>query len=157
MKKAIALLLCVVFMTEAGLWAGIGSDKAVYIGGTANLVKDKEAVLDISDEKVVSFTGWKVPYEKVTALSYGQHAGRRVGATVALGVTTLGIGALPVLFSKKRRHYLTIEYLDEAGKQQAAIFEVGKDAVRTTMKTLEVRTGKKVEFEDEEAKKTGNK
>lgn len=157
MKRSISLLLCVLFLLEAGLWAGIGGDKAVYVGGTATIVKDKEAVLNVSDEKVVAYTDWKVPYEKITALSYGQHAGRRVGATVALGVTTLGIGALPVLFSKKRRHYLTIEYLDDAGKQQAAIFEVGKDAVRTTLKTLEVRTGKKVEYEDEEARKTGNK
>lgn len=69
----------------------------------------------------------------------------------------MGIGALPILFSKKRRHYLTIEYQDEQGHAQAAIFEVGKDAIRTVLKTLEVRSGKQVEYEDEDARKAGNK
>lgn len=36
------------------------------------------------------------------------------------------IGALPVLFSKKRRHYLTLYYTDDAGKRQAAILEVAR-------------------------------
>jgi len=129
----------------------------MYIGGTAPLKQGAEAVLNTADENAVGFTDWKVPYKSVTGLSYGQHAGRRVGATVALGVTTLGIGALPMLFSKKRRHYLTIEYTDDAGKPQAAIFEVGKNAVRTALKTLEVRTGKKIEYEDDDARKAGNK
>ena len=61
------------------------------------------------------------------------------------------------MFSKKRRHYLTIEYTDQGGAAQAAIFELGKDAIRTTLKTIEVRSGKKVEYEDEEARKSGNK
>jgi hypothetical protein len=139
------------------LIAGVASDKAVYVGGTTSLKQGTESALSTADEKVVSFAEWKLPYDKITALSYGQHAGRRVGATIALGVTTLGIGALPVLFSKKRRHYLTLEYQDETGKQQAAIFEVGKDAVRTALKTLEVRSGKKIQYEDEEARKSGNK
>ncbi len=156
MKRPICLFLVLLFAIQP-LIAGVSSDKAKYVGGTATIKQGVENNLDASDEKVLAFGDWKLPFEKVTALAYGQHAGRRVGATVALGVTTLGIGALPVLFSKKRRHYLTIEYMDEAGKQQAAIFEVGKDSIRTVLKVLEVRTGKKVEYEDEEAKKAGSK
>lgn len=156
MRRILCVLLIAVFAVGP-LMAGVAADKAKYVGGTANIKQGTEKTLDASDEKFVSFADWKIPYEKITALSYGQHAGRRVGATVALGVTTLGLGALPVLFSKKRRHYLTIEYTDEAGKAQAAIFEVGKDSIRTVMKTLEVRSGKKIEYEDEEAKKSGNK
>jgi hypothetical protein len=59
------------------------------------------------------------------------------------------------LFSKKRNHYLTITYKDPAGKEQAAVFEPGKDVVRTTLKILEVRSGKQVEFQDDEARKSG--
>jgi hypothetical protein len=157
MRKVISVFFVLVFALEFPLMAGVASDKSVYVGGTATIKAGIESVLNLSDDKIVSFTDWKVPYDKITALSYGQHAGRRVGATVALGVTTLGVGALPMLLSKKRRHYLTIEYTDDGGKSQAAIFEVGKDAIRTDLKTLEVRSGKKVEYEDEEARKSGNK
>jgi hypothetical protein len=155
-RKSLAAVLAALLFSQFA-FAGVGADKAKYVGGTSTIAKDKEAEINVSDEKVMTFADWKVPYDKVTAISYGQHAGRRVGTTVALGVTTLGVGALPVLFSKKRRHYLTLEYTDEAGKAQAAIWEVGKDSIRTVLKTLEVRTGKKVEYEDEEAKKSGNK
>jgi hypothetical protein len=82
---------------------------------------------------------------------------RALGATIALGVTTMGIGALPILFSKKRRHYLTINFKGDEGKDQAAIFELGKDTTRTLLATLAARTGKTVEYEDDEARKSENK
>jgi hypothetical protein len=134
----------------------------MYIGGTVTtLQKEAEGKMSTDDPATLKFDSskgsWSVPYDKVTSLEYGQHAGRRVGTTVALGVTTLGIGALPVLFSKKRRHYLTIEYVDDQNKNQAGVFEVGKDAIRTLLASLEARTGKKVEYEDEEARKSGSK
>ena len=162
MKQVLASLLAVVFALEAPLWAGLGSDKAMYVGGTTTAIPQKsEGRFSTDDTKVASFNWgkgeWKVPYEKVTSLAYGQHAGRRVGATIAWGVTTFGIMALPMLLSKKRRHYVTLEYTDDSGASQAAIFELGKDAIRTTLKSLEVRTGKKVEYEGDEARKAGNK
>lgn len=162
LRRALSLLLVLCFAFPPTLFAGLGSDKSQYVGGTVSAIPQNiEGKINADDPKIAVFRwdkgDWKVPYDKVTALSYGQHAGRRVGSTIALGVTTLGIGALPMLFSKKRRHYLTIEYTDEAGTGQVAIFEVGKDAVRVLLKTMEVRTGKKIEYEDEEARKAGNK
>jgi methenyltetrahydromethanopterin cyclohydrolase len=162
MKRATSLLLILLFAMPVSVFAGIGSHSSLYVGGTVSSIpKGADGKLLVDDPAVPSFQAkkadWKIPYDKITALSYGQHAGRRVGTTVALGVTTLGVGALPILFSKKRRHYLTIEYTDQSGTAQAAIFELGKDAIRTTMKTIEVRSGKKVQYEDEEARKSGNK
>jgi hypothetical protein len=55
-----------------------------------------------------------------------------------------------------RHHYLAVEYNDNNAKAQAAIFEVGKESIRTVLKTLEIRSGKKVQYEDKEAEKTGN-
>ena len=109
-------------------------------------------MLDVSDEKDVKFDAWQTPYDKITALDYGQHVGRHWGFA-ALGV----YGVLPILLAKKRHHYLTVEYNDNNGKAQAAIFEVGKESIRTVLKTLEIRSGKKVQYEDKEAEKTGNK
>ncbi len=144
----------------------VPTQSAKYVGGTVSTIPPgATGALDVSDEKELSFKWkkdgeWRVPYEKITSVEYGQHAGRRVGATVATAVATVplfGIPALPILFSKKRRHYVTIDLLDERGKPQAAIFNVGKKAILVTLKTLEVRTGKKVQYEDEEARRAGNK
>jgi len=159
--KSVSLLLVLCIFADLGAFAGIPADKSVYIGGTSSIQKNAQGVLSTEDAKTLKFSApgsaWEVEYGKISSLSYGQHAGRRVGATVALGVTTLGIGALPMLFSKKRRHYLTIEYTDANNTAQAAVFEVGKNAIRTLLTTLEVRSGKKVEYEDDEARKAGNK
>lgn len=59
-----------------------------------------------------------------------------------------------LLFSKKRKHYLTVGYKDGDGKEQVAVFELGKDIVRTTLAVVETRSGKKIEYQDEEAKKS---
>jgi hypothetical protein len=88
-----------------------------------------------------------IPYAAITDLEYGQKAGRRVG--VAIMVSPLA------LFSKKRKHYLTLGYKDANGKDQAAVFELGKDIVRTTLKIIETRSGKEIQYQDEEARKSG--
>lgn len=59
------------------------------------------------------------------------------------------------LFSKKRKHYFTMSYNDAAGKEQAAVFELGKDIVRTTLEIVETRSGKDITYQDEEARKAG--
>ena len=56
---------------------------------------------------------------------------------------------------KKRKHFLTVGWKDEQDKQHAAVFEVGKGIVRTTIVTLEARTGRRVEYEDDEVRKSG--
>jgi hypothetical protein len=160
MRKLVCLIL--IFSLTIPAFAGLGSNKSMYVGGTTeSLKKGVEGKIITDDEKTMVFDyksgKLQIPYEKIQGLAYGQHAGRRVGATVAWGVTTLGIMALPILFSKKRKHYLTLEYTDENGKNQAAVFEIGKEAVRWTLKALEVRTGKKIEYEDDEARKAGSK
>ena len=67
----------------------------------------------------------------------------------------LGPIGLLTLFSKKRKHYLTIGFKGEDGKDQVAVIELGKDIVRSTIPIVETRSGKKVEYQDEEAKKAG--
>src|SRR5689334_9047923 len=97
-------------------FAGLGSDKTKYIGGTVSALKEGcEGKASAKDEKVFIFTtddkeGGKVeiPYDKVDSLEYGQKAGRRVG--VAFVVNPIFI------FSKKRRHFLTLGYTDADGK-----------------------------------------
>ena|SRR5690349_10209619 len=152
MKRTIAITLCFFLMMESFAWAGLGSDKALYVGGTVTSVKDgTEGTASTKDDKVFVFDyqGGKlqVPYERINDLEYGQKAGRRLG--VAIAITWMA------LFSKKRRHFLTVGYTDENEKQQAAVFELGKNTVRVTLASLEARTGKKIDYEDDEARKGG--
>jgi len=84
-------------------------------------------------------------------LEYGQKAGRRIGAAIGYSVVA-GPAGLLALLSKKRRHYLTVGYTNDEGKPQVAVFEVGKDIVRTTLAILEARSGKKITYQSEDAR-----
>ena len=59
------------------------------------------------------------------------------------------------LLSKKRQHFLTVGYSDDENRQQAMIFKVGKDDIRATLVSLEARTGRRIEYQDAEARKAG--
>jgi hypothetical protein len=152
MKRLVGLFLTCLLLTNSAAWASVGSHNAQFIGGTiASIKPGDEGSMSTSDEKVLVFTykdgKLEIPYDQVNDLEYGQKAGRRLG--LALVVSPW------LLLSKKRKHFLTIGYTDAAGKQQAGVFELGKDVVRTTIVSLEARTGKKIEFEDDEARKSG--
>ncbi|MBK7929406.1 MAG: hypothetical protein IPJ98_18575 [Bryobacterales bacterium] len=88
-----------------------------------------------------------VPYERINLLEYGQKVDRRYVAAVLLSPL--------FLLSKSRRHFLTLGYVDERGDQQALVFQVEKGDVRVVLSSLEARTGVKVTFQDEEARKAG--
>ena len=166
MKKitALSLIICLFLSTTA--LAGLGGKKAAYQGGST---KDKdfpgakdavEGILNTTDEKDLKFEYalnkvnkvYSIPYKEIIDIEYGQKAGRRVGAAIATAILLSPVG-LFLLFSKKRKHFVTIGYKDGDGKEQVAIFELGKDIVRTTLPILEARSGKKIEYQDEEAKK----
>ncbi|MGE0042399.1 MAG: hypothetical protein AB7H88_08205 [Vicinamibacterales bacterium] len=133
----------------------VGSKKAEYVGGTLSGLGERvEGVFDTRDENALVFTPDKkkgepvsIPYASITGLEYGQKAGRRVA--VALLVTPWA------LFSKKRKHFLTISFTDAAGKEQAAVFEIGKSIIRTSLTVVETRSGKPIEYQDDEARKAG--
>jgi hypothetical protein len=137
--------------TSPALLAGVPSKKAVYRGGTLPLPKPPaQGEVSVTDTQEFVFRHrsgeLRVPYDAVNSLEYGQKAGRRLGLSIALSPL--------FLLSKKRRHYLTLGFLDGASSQQAMMFELGKDIVRTTLVGLEAHTGLRVEFEDEEARRS---
>jgi hypothetical protein len=151
-KKIFSIAVLLAFMLETVAWAGVGSDKAMYVGGTLNQVKEStEGKVSAKDPSVFTFNykhgAVSIPYDHVNDLEYGQKAGRRLG--LAIVVNPL------LLLSKKRQHFLTVGYQDGDDKQQVAVFELGKDVVRVTLATLEARTGRKIEYEDEEARNSG--
>lgn len=150
MNRIVAALLCLVLVTPA--FAGLGSNKTAYIGGTVAAIKaGTEGSSSTDNDKVYTFayggSKLEIPYDRVDSLEYGQKAGRRVGLALTISPW--------LLLSKKRKHFLTISWKDEQDKQQAAVFELGKDVVRVQLATVEARTGKKIEYQDDEARKSG--
>ncbi len=167
MKELTSVCLILALLIPSFAMAGIGSKNAAYQGGTT---KDKyfpgakkavEGYLLDNDETQFKFEYdlnkkrqvFTIPYKDFIDIEYGQKAGRRVGASIATAILISPVG-LFMLFSKKRKHFITIGYTQD-GKEQVAVFELGKDLIRTTLPILEARSGKRIIYQDEEAKKSG--
>jgi hypothetical protein len=88
-----------------------------------------------------------VAYRKINTVEYGQNVSRRYAAAVLISPV--------LLLSKSRRHFVTLGYVDEEGKQQALILRVEKGDIRSVLAGLEARTGRRVEYQDGEARKAG--
>ena len=123
-----------------------------YVGGTRAEIKSAErGNLEAIDEQYLVFyarrSAIRIPYERINLIEYGQKVDRRYMMAVLIS---------PVLaLSKKRQHFLTVGYQDENGREQALVFRVDKEHIRAMLASLEARTGRKVQFQDEEARKAG--
>lgn len=154
MRIALLTLFLLVWalVMAGGLHAETRGVDVEYVGGTLVSLGDRaDGMLKVAGEDSFVFrarkTEVRVPYTKVNLLEYGQKVDRRYAMAVLLS---------PVfLLSKKRRHFLTVGYEDEGGRQQALVFKVGKGDVRAVLVSLEARTGLKVQFQDGEARKAG--
>jgi hypothetical protein len=126
--------------------------RAEYLGGTAaTLDSGNTGSIDVFDDRYFAFYAKKgevrVRYDRINLIEYGQKVDRRLAMAVIIS---------PVfLLSKKRQHFLTVGYTDESGTQQALVFRVDKNGIRPTLVSLEARTGLKVQYQDEEARKAG--
>lgn len=151
-KRGVALSLFALLVLESALWAGLGSENTMYVGGTVTTIKEgTQGVSTVAGATAFVFQhpgGYLIiPYDRIDSLEYGQKAGRRVAMALLVN---------PVfIFSKKRKHYLTIGYKDENAKPQAVVLELGKDVVRDTLSTLEARSGRRIEYQKEEEVRDG--
>jgi hypothetical protein len=134
------------------LLAGDLGSRAQYVGGTvAGLPSKSEGNINTTDEGFLLFRTKhdlvRIPYDKINTIEYGQRVNRRYVAAILISPV--------LLLAKKRKHFLTVGYTDEQGRQQAVVFEVHKGGVRSVLVSLEAKTGRKVEFQDDEARKAG--
>jgi len=152
--SAILFLVCVVR-------AGVRGHASVYVGGTmSGIEKGAKGQLDTGDKALAFSPGkghdFNIPYSQITAMDYGEHAGRRVAAAVLV--------AWPLLFSHKKRHYLTVYFNRDEGKVgeerekiakdanssptgDVAAFEVNKHDFSDVIDVLQAKTGLKVKLE----------
>jgi hypothetical protein len=130
-----------------------GQTRVEYVGGTvAKVESGAGGSIDVADAHYFAFYTRKsqvrVAYDRINTLEYGQKVDRRLLLAIAIS---------PVfLLSKSRKHYLTIGYTDEDGNHQAMVFRVDKNGIRAALVSLEARTGVRIQYQDEEARKAGH-
>lgn len=110
------------------------------------IVTSDEITLKLKDGKVE-----KVDPKRVTGLSYGQEAHRRVGTMIALAVLVAPL-ALFGLFHKTRKHYIGIEWKEADDKKGGVLLQADKDDCRGVLMALRGVTGAPVAVSAEERK-----
>jgi hypothetical protein len=126
--------------------------KAQFIGGTLPGVSAKSSArLNLTGADSLVFRSraaeLHIAYQSINTLEYGQNVSRRYAAAILISPI--------LLLSKSRRHYVTLGYVDVEGKQQALVFRIEKGDIRTVLAGLEARTGRRIEYQDAEARKAG--
>jgi hypothetical protein len=144
MKKLLLLLFCVLLPVTS--FAGDAGYKVTYDGGSLpeaksgtgmKLYLEGDHIRFVKDGKDIVL----VPASAVTEVSYGQDVHRRVGTAVAIGVFTLGLGALTAL-SKSKKHFIGLVWA-EGDKKGGLVFQADKNEYRGILAGLEGVTGKK--------------
>ncbi len=148
MKYSVIILLTLSPLLQAG---DTGS-WVQYMGGTVSGVPNKSTGrIEIRQDDVLKLSlhgsSLTIPYKDVTTIEYGMRTSRRYLEAALISPM--------FLIGKRKAHFLTIGYTDAEGRQQAVVLEVPKDDIRPLLVSLEARTGRVVEFQDEEARKAG--
>lgn len=160
MRRALGLLLVLILVVQNAS-GSVNSHRAKVSGGSTPVPPAaSEGIFDTTEQAHLIFkykvrtkgeipfpdAVFEVPYAKISKLVYGQTKNLRIGQTIALSAVA-GAGGLLLLLSKSHTHYVSIDYTDDSDHEQTITFEVGKDAIRPFINSLEVRTGKKFEYE----------
>jgi hypothetical protein len=150
MFRTIALIPVLVLATASTTPARDPGSRVDCVGGTV-FQQVAGGMVRTTDQQFFEFDtkagNLRVDYTRINLIEYGQKVDRRYAMAVIIS---------PVfLLSKKRQHFLTVGYTDDEGRQQALVFKVDKNDIRGMLVSLEARTGRKVQFQDEEARKAG--
>jgi hypothetical protein len=154
MKPSLLVLprLFVLIALAPLLQAGDSGNKVLYVGGTISGLPNKTSLrIEVLEADVLTVTAkeisFQVPYKDITTLEYGLRVSRRYLEAALISPM--------FLIAKKKTHFLSIGYTDAEGHQQAMVLQVGGAEIRPLLVSLEARTGRKIEYQDEEARKAG--
>jgi len=141
------LLTCVLY---GAALAGEQGAKVEYVGGTLAQVRPGQGLrLGVDDESSLEIAAKRaeirVPYSKINQIEYGQKVGRNILPAVVISPL--------FLLNKTRKHFLTLGYTDDRGNQQALVVRVDKGDIRAVLASLEARTGLRVVYLDDDARK----
>ena len=146
MKAILATILCLAIQVTVFSADKEPSYTVKYDGGSLPNVKVGADLKLYIDSNNIRFAHGKteiatLPASAITEISYGQDVHRRVGTAVAVGVFTLGLGALTAL-SKSKKHYVGLTWAN--GDQKGGLaMQCDKKDYRGVLAGLEGVTGKK--------------
>ena len=153
LAKAVAFATLVVFALSTPLQVraqGNTWDKVRYNGGTiATKTKpddwDNKLTITSSQITIELEDGQRlvVDPERVTSISYGQEAHRRVGTMIALGILVAPL-ALFGLFHKTKKHFIGVDYTTADGKRAGMLLQGHKDNFRAILLSLSSVTGQPI-------------
>ena len=119
--------------------AAAGSKKGATIAGILRLDATKKEVQFV--DKKGNPAPLSVKYDAIKSLLYEKTSKPRYAAGLLV--------AWPLLFTKSKKHYLTIQYTDATGAGEFAIIHLDKSNFREAVDRAEAETGKKVERSEE--------
>lgn len=140
--------LLLVFSLTLPAWAGLSIGHVEYIGGTYSTIPENTAgMINAHDNVFLQFVSKRaqvrIPYERINLLEYGQRVGKRYLVNYFFSRSGAGV---------KRDHLLTIGFEDNQGHQQALVFKIEKNDVKPTLAVIEARTGRQIQFQDDESR-----
>jgi hypothetical protein len=149
-KRAGSLVLVAGGVFASILAAGSTGARARLTGGTIpELPANCDVRIDLTGDQEALFITrlltLHVPFDQVNTVEYGQHVSRRYAEAILISPL--------MLLSKSRKHFVTVGYTDAKGRQQALVFQVDKSDVRALLAGLEAKTGRRVEYTDDDARK----
>jgi len=147
MGIAVSLLFSTTLFAQEDTWT-----KVRYSGGmlqTSVDAKDWDNHLEVTAERITlrlkDGQGIVISTKDVTALSYGQEAGRRIGAS---GLLVPPVG-LVKLVHKSRDHFIGLEFANHAQKG-SLLLQGDKDNYEAILKALANGTGLPIAVSEED-------
>jgi CxxC motif-containing protein (DUF1111 family) len=143
----IALMLCtLLILLPIGMSARDNGYTVKYDGGSIPSVKAGNDLRMYIDANQIRLLKGKeevmtIPATAITEISYGQDVHRRIGTAVAVGMLTLGVGAL-VALSKSKKHFVGLTWANGDQKGGFAM-QCDKSEYRGILAGIEGITGKK--------------
>jgi len=146
-KRLLAALVAVLYAIPAQAQLSFKNVETRTTYGTAKQGDKGKLVID---NKLIRFTTNKgavyfsVPPKAVTDLFYSRVSGRRIGAAIVVSPL--------LLFSKGRKHYVTVSFNDGADLVGAVEFKLHKSNYRGVLRTLEQVTNQTMHYDQEGVK-----
>jgi hypothetical protein len=144
LNHLLVVVLCTVL--PIAVFAEDNAYKVTYDGGSVPATKAGTGLKLYIESNQVRFVKDKkdmvtIPASAITEISYGQDVHRRVGTAIAVGVFTLGLGALTAL-SKSKKHFVGLTWAN--GDQKGGLaMQCDKTEYRGVLAGLEGISGKK--------------
>ena len=149
-RRTFCIAVAMTCVFNAVVWgAGHKTCTATYLGGTVGLFSGTPGTLSTAAQDLLLFTPMSRPltlrisYKAITAMEYGPGAGQRV--------------PIAIVVSRKHGQYLTVNWMDDSGREQATVFELGRDAAGSTLASLEGKAGKPIQYQTREARRAGSR